>query len=76
MDVDPTMPTPMTNVAEYGFEGRFEEWTDDARYFEYSKAAYRIGSGHAPQVPIAQFGPRALPGASRPAWCRWICPKN
>ena len=47
----------MTNVAEYGFEGRFEEWADDARYFEYSKAANPIGSGHAPQVPIRQFGP-------------------
>jgi gentisate 1,2-dioxygenase len=56
-NLDPTMPTQMTNVADYGFEGRFEEWADDARYFEYSKAANPIGSGHAPQVPIAQFGP-------------------
>ncbi len=46
-----------TNVAEYGFEGRFADWADDARYFEYSKAANPIGSGHAPQVPIRQFGP-------------------
>ncbi len=57
MNSDPTMPAPMTNVAEYGFEGRFEEWADDARYFEYSKAANPIGSGHAPQVPIVRFGP-------------------
>ncbi|OBG28624.1 cupin [Mycobacterium sp. 852002-51057_SCH5723018] len=56
-DLDPTVPAPPTNVAEYGFEGRFEEWADDARYFEYSKAANPIGSGHAPQVPIKQFGP-------------------
>src|ERR1700733_12585838 len=55
--LDPTVPAPMTNVAEYGFEGRFEECADDARYFEYSKAANPIGSGHAPQVPIRQFGP-------------------
>src|ERR1700722_4957499 len=55
--LDPTIPAPMTNVAEYGFEGRFEEWADDARLFEYSKAANPIGSGHAPQVPIVQFGP-------------------
>jgi hypothetical protein len=55
--LDPTIPAPMTNVAEYGFEGRFEDWADDARYFEYSKAANPIGSGHAPQVPIVQFGP-------------------
>ena len=32
-EVDPTVPAPMTNVAEYGFEGRFQDWTDDARYF-------------------------------------------
>ncbi|UMB67495.1 cupin [Mycobacterium paraterrae] len=57
VDLDPTIPAPMTNVAEYGFEGRFEEWADDARLFEYSKAANPIGSGHAPQVPIVQFGP-------------------
>jgi gentisate 1,2-dioxygenase len=57
MNLDPTMPAPMTDVAEYGFEGRFEEWADDARLFEYSKAANPIGSGHAPQVPITRFGP-------------------
>src|SRR5271154_6141655 len=57
IDLDPTVPAPMANVAESGFEGRFEEWADDARYFEYSKAANPIGSGHAPQVPITRFGP-------------------
>jgi gentisate 1,2-dioxygenase len=57
VNLDPTIPAPMTNVAEYGFEGRFEEWADDARLFEYSKAANPIGSGHAPQVPIVRFGP-------------------
>ena len=45
VNVDPTTPAPLTNVAEFGFEGRFEEWADDARYFEYSKAANPIGSG-------------------------------
>jgi gentisate 1,2-dioxygenase len=54
---DPTIPAPMTDVTEYGFEGRFVDWADDARYFEYSKAANPIGSGHAPMVPIRQFGP-------------------
>ncbi len=53
---DPTFPAPMTNVAEYGFEGRFEDWADDARYFEYSKAANPIGSGHISHVPIKSFG--------------------
>ncbi len=57
VNVDPTIPAPMTNVAEYGFEGRFEEWADGARLFEYSKAANPIGSGHAPQVPVVRFGP-------------------
>src|ERR1700739_2703543 len=57
VNLDPTLPAPRTNVAEYGFEGRFAEWADDARLFEYSKAANPIGSGHAPQVPIVQFGP-------------------
>jgi gentisate 1,2-dioxygenase len=59
-NLDPTVPAPMTNVAEYGFEGRFEDWSDwadSARYFEYSKAANPIGSGHVPPVPIKRFGP-------------------
>jgi gentisate 1,2-dioxygenase len=56
-DVDPTIPAPATNVAEFGFEGRFEDWADDARYFEYSKAANPIGSGHTSKVPIKSFGP-------------------
>jgi gentisate 1,2-dioxygenase len=45
----------MTNVAEYGFEGRFEDWAEDARYFEYSKAANPIGSGQTSRVPIKAF---------------------
>lgn len=57
VNVDPTVPAPMTNVAKYGFEGRFEHWADDARYFEYSKAANPIGSGFTPKVPIKQFSP-------------------
>src|ERR1700709_2439880 len=54
--VAPTVPAPMTNVVEYGFEGRFEDWAEDARYFEYSKAANPIGSGHTSHVPIKAFG--------------------
>ncbi len=54
--LDPTIPAPMTNVAEYGFEGRFEDWTEDARFFEYSKAANPIGSGHTSKIPIRAFG--------------------
>jgi gentisate 1,2-dioxygenase len=57
--LDPTIAAPVTNVAEYGFEGRFEDWTGDARYFEYSRAANPIGTGHTPKVPAARFS-RAL----------------
>src|ERR1700733_5734785 len=57
VDLDPTVAAPPTDVAQYAFEGRFEDWADHPRYFEYSKAANPIGSGHAPQVPIVQFGP-------------------
>lgn len=45
----------MTNVAEYGFEGRLDDWAEDARYFEYSKAANPIGSGHTSRIPIKSF---------------------
>lgn len=55
--LDPTIPAPVTNVAEHGFEGRFEDWSDDARYHEYSTAANPVGSGHTPPVPAARFGP-------------------
>jgi gentisate 1,2-dioxygenase len=53
--LDPTVPAPATNVAEYGFEGRFEDWVEDARYFEYSTAANPIGSGYTSSVPIRAF---------------------
>jgi gentisate 1,2-dioxygenase len=54
--LDPTVAASMTNVAEYGFEGRFEDWVEDARFYEYSKAANPIGSGHTSRVPIKSFG--------------------
>jgi gentisate 1,2-dioxygenase len=54
--LDPTIAAPVTNVAEYGFEGRFEDWTGDARYYEYTSAANPIASGHTSQVPAKQFG--------------------
>ncbi|OBH63976.1 cupin [Mycobacterium sp. E2479] len=56
-NLDPTIPAPMVNVAEYGFEGRFEEWERQAEYFEYSKAANPIGSGHVPPMPLRRFDP-------------------
>lgn len=33
----------------------FEDWTGDARYFEYTKAANPIGSGQIPSVPLERF---------------------
>jgi gentisate 1,2-dioxygenase len=53
--LDPTVAAPLTNVAQYGFEGRFEDWTGDARYFEYSTAANPIGSGQTTRIPAARF---------------------
>jgi hypothetical protein len=41
----------MTNVAEYGFEGRLEDWAGDARYFEYSKA-----TNPAHLIPVQDAG--------------------
>lgn len=32
-----------------------EDWTGDARYFEYSRAANPVGSGHTPKVPLQEF---------------------
>jgi gentisate 1,2-dioxygenase len=54
--LDPTIAAPATNLAEYGFEGRLEDWTEDARYFEYSAAADPVGSGRTPRIPVARFG--------------------
>jgi gentisate 1,2-dioxygenase len=53
--LDPTIAAPVTNLAEYGFERRFEDWTGDARYLEYTAAANPIGTGHTSPVPAARF---------------------
>lgn len=63
-EIDPTVPAPLVNVAEYGFEGRFEDWTADARYFEYSRAANPVGSGSVPPVPVERFGPELYSGGA------------
>jgi gentisate 1,2-dioxygenase len=41
-------PTLLTGTAT-------EDWTGDARYFEYSRAANPVGSGHIPAIPMAMF---------------------
>jgi gentisate 1,2-dioxygenase len=57
--VDPTIapfPRPV-NVAEMGFEGRFDDWADHAAYYEYTKAANPLApGGPTSAVPAAQFG--------------------
>ena len=75
VNLDPTIPAPMTNVAEYGFEGRFEAWAEDARYFEYSNAANPIGSGHTSKIPIRRSAANSTPTAPLES-SRWICQMN
>ena len=31
------------------------DWTGDARYFEYTRAANPVGSGHIPKIPMEHF---------------------
>jgi len=47
----------MTFLADMGVRiGELsEDWSGDARYFEYSKAANPIGSGYTPSMPIETF---------------------
>lgn len=33
------------------------DWVADAEFYEYSRAANPIGSGHTPRLPMARFGP-------------------
>lgn len=32
-----------------------DDWSGDARYFEYSRAANPVGSGHIPKIPMERF---------------------
>lgn len=41
-----------------------EDWTGDARYFEYSRAANPVGSGHIPPVPLERLSAAAHAGSS------------
>lgn len=63
---DPTVPAPpVVDVATHGFEGRLDaladDWSADARYWEYSKAANPIGAGFTTELPAVVF-PAALHG--------------
>src|SRR6478735_573639 len=49
----------MSSSASLAVGTAIEDWTGDARYFEYTRAANPVGSGHTPKIPIHQF-PAAL----------------
>jgi gentisate 1,2-dioxygenase len=40
----------------------FEDWSGDARFFEYTRAANPIGSGYVPAIPTERFGARLHKG--------------
>ncbi|MEQ1529806.1 MAG: cupin [Methylococcales bacterium] len=42
----------------------FADWTGDARFYEYTKAANPIGSGHTPSIPIRQFSAQLHQGGN------------
>lgn len=46
-----------------------EDWTGDARYFEYTRAANPVGSGHIPRIPM-----QLLPAARHRAVTTGIVP--
>jgi gentisate 1,2-dioxygenase len=52
--IDPTAPPP---ARVEGVASGFEEWADDARYIEYSKAADPLTVGTISRIPVATFGP-------------------
>lgn len=41
-----------------------EDWTGDARFFEYTRAANPIGSGYTPQIPMERFSPTLHKGGA------------
>ena len=63
-NLDPTIPAPMINVAEYGFEGRFEDWADDAELLRVlqGRQPHRLGVRTAgPDYPVRSGD---LPGSA------------
>jgi gentisate 1,2-dioxygenase len=54
----------MTVVSDAGLRiGELsEDWSGDARYFEYSKAANPIGSGYTPAMPVETFSAKLHKG--------------
>jgi gentisate 1,2-dioxygenase len=58
--------TTATAGAEPGLQlgPALEDWTGDAVFFEYSRAANPIGSGHTPRIPMEQFSPTLHKGGA------------
>jgi gentisate 1,2-dioxygenase len=57
--INPTIPAaaaPDTS-ASAALDDRFEDWGEDARYFEYSKASDPLAGGAISPVPAATFSP-------------------
>ena len=73
-NLDPTVPAPMINVAEYGFEGRFEEWAAAGRILRVLQGG---GSHRTVGTPSAGSHPplsdRRSTGTARRASSRWTC---
>jgi gentisate 1,2-dioxygenase len=54
LDLDPTVPAAGRAPSE--LDDRFEDWTGDGRFFEYSKAADPLAVGTISRLPAATFG--------------------
>ena len=53
----PTMAAIKTTGPTLQVGNAVEDWTGDARFFEYSRAANPIGSGHTSAIPIRRCAP-------------------
>jgi gentisate 1,2-dioxygenase len=53
--VTSTAPEKITSEPGLQIGAAIEDWTGDARFFEYSRAANPIGSGFTPRVPEERF---------------------
>jgi gentisate 1,2-dioxygenase len=62
----PTTPLTPPGRPESGLQVGYaiEDWTGDARFFEYSRAANPIGSGYTPRIPMEQFSPTLHKGGA------------
>lgn len=59
-----TVTGPTDSSAALSVGEVFEDWAGDARYFEYSRAANPVGSGHIPKVPLERFDAARHRGAA------------